>query len=238
VVENGKGEEMSEWLKVKASDGHELSVYVVRPEAEPVGAIVLVQEIFGVNGHIRSVADSYAKEGYVVVAPALFDRYERGVELKYEGEDSKRAFEFYKKLDPETALLDVAAAYEVAKGVGKGIGVIGFCFGGLMSWLTATRGETLKMQPSCCVGYYPGGIGKYATEEPSCPVMLHFGGADSHIGKDQRDAVHEAHPEVEIYVYEGAGHAFNRDVDANAYHAESAAEARKRTLAFLKTHVA
>lgn len=233
-----KGETMSEWLKVKASDGHELSVYVVRPEEEPIGAIVLVQEIFGVNGHIRSVADGYSKEGYVVVAPALFDRYERGVELKYEGEDAKRAGEFWKKLNPETALLDIAAAYEVAKGVGRGIGVIGFCFGGLMSWLTATRGETLKMQPSCCVGYYPGGIGKYASEEPSCPVMLHIGDADSHIGKDQIDAVRQAHPEVEIYIYEGAGHAFNRDVDQNTYHAESAAQARKRTLAFLKTHVA
>jgi carboxymethylenebutenolidase len=233
-----RGEAMSEWLKVKASDGNELSAYVSRPEGEPVGAIVLVQEIFGVNWHIRNVADEYAKEGYVVVAPALFDRYERGVELKYEGEDAKRAGEFWQKLKPETALLDIAAAYEVARGVGRGIAVLGFCYGGLMSWLTATRGETLKMQPSCCVGYYPGGIGKYATEEPSCPVMLHFGGADSHIGKDQIDAVRRAHPEVEIYVYEGAGHAFNRDPDPNTYHAESAAQARKRTLAFLKTHVA
>lgn len=229
---------MSEWLKVKASDGNDLSVYRVSPGREPIGAIVLVQEIFGVNGHIRSVADGYAKEGYVVLAPALFDRYERGVELKYAGEDATRAGEFWKKLNPGTALLDVAAAYEVAKEVGRGIGVIGFCYGGLMSWLTATRGETLKMQPSCCVGYYPGGIGKYAAEEPSCPVMLHFGAADSHIGNDQRDAVREAHPEVEIYVYEGAGHAFNRNVDPNTYHAESAAQARKRTLAFLKTHVA
>jgi carboxymethylenebutenolidase len=233
-----KGEAMSEWLKLKASDGHELSAYVARPEGEPIGALVLVQEIFGVNWHIRNVADEYAKEGYVVVAPALFDRYERGVELKYEGEDAKRAGEFWKKLNPETALLDVAAAYEVARGVGKGIGVLGFCFGGLMSWLTATRGEMLKMQPSCCVGYYPGGIGKYAKEEPSCPVMLHIGGADSHIGADQIDAVRTAHPEVEIYIYEGAGHAFNRDVDPNTYHAESAALARKRTLAFFKTHVA
>lgn len=229
---------MSEWLKVKAPDGHELGAYATRPEGEPIGAIVLVQEIFGVNWHIRHVADEYAKEGYVVVAPALFDRYERDVELTYEGEDAKRAGELWKKLNPKTALLDIAAAYEVARSVGKGIGVLGFCFGGLMSWLTATRGETLKMQPSCCVGYYPGGIGKYATEEPSCPVMLHFGGADSHIGKDQIEAVRQAHPEVEIYVYEGAGHAFNRAVDPNTYHAEAAAQARKRTLAFFKTHVA
>ena len=160
---------MSEWLKLKATDGHELSAYVARPQAEPIGALVLVQEIFGVNAHIRSVADGYAKEGFVVIAPALFDRYERGVELTYEGEDAKKAGELWKKLKPDTALLDIAAAYEVAKATEKGIGVFGFCFGGLMSWLTATRGETLKMQPSCCVGYYAGGIGKYAERGAELP---------------------------------------------------------------------
>lgn len=229
---------MSEWLKLQAIDGHELSTYVARPEGEPIGSLVLVQEIFGVNSHIRSVADGYAKDGFLVVAPALFDRFERGVELSYVGEDAKRAGELWKKLNPDTALLDVAAAYEVAKEFGKGIGVIGFCFGGLMSWLTATRGETLKMQPSCCVGYYPGGIGKYAKEEPSCPVMLHIGSSDSHIGSDQIEAVRAAHPEVEIFIYAGVGHAFNRDPDPNAYDVKSAALARERTLAFLKTHVA
>lgn len=229
---------MSEWVKLEAPDGHELDAYIARPAAEPIGALVLVQEIFGVNGHIRGVAEGYAKDGFIVVVPALFDRYERGVQLKYEGEDAKRAGELWKKLNPDTALLDVAAAYEQAKTAGKGIGVLGYCFGGLMSWLTATRGETLKMQPTCCVGYYPGGIGKYATEKPACPVMLHFGSADSHIGRDQIDAVRAANPDVEIFVYEGAGHAFNRDADPNAYHSQSAALARKRTLDFLKSHIA
>lgn len=228
---------MSEWLKVKASDGNELSVYVARPEGEPIGALVLVQEIFGVNAHIRRVADGYAKDGFVVVAPALFDRVERGVELKYEGEDAKHAYELMNKLNPDTALLDIAAAYGVAKEAGQGIGVIGYCFGGLMSWLTATRGETLKMQPSCCVGYYPGGIGKFAKEEPSCPVLLNFGGADTHIGADQIEAVREAHPEVKIFIYDGAEHGFNCDA-RSSYNPQAAALARERTLAFLKTHVA
>lgn len=229
---------MSEWLKLRAPDGHELGAYVARPAEEPIGALILVQEIFGINAHIRSVADGYAKEGFVVIAPALFDRYERGVELAYQGKDANRAGEFWKKLNPETALLDIAAAYQEARSTDKGIGVLGFCYGGLMSWLTATRGETLKMQPSCCVGYYPGGIGRYAKEEPSCPVLLHFGGADTHIGSDQIEAVRSAHAEVEIYVYEGAGHAFNRDADPNTYRPEPAKLARERTLNFLKTHVA
>jgi len=228
---------MGEWLKLKAADGHELSGYVARPEGEPIGALVLVQEIFGVNAHIRGVADGYAKDGFLVIAPALFDRFERGVELKYEGEDAKRANEFWKKLNPDIALIDIAAAYDEARKAEKGIGVLGYCFGGLMSWLTATRGETLKMQPSCCVGYYPGGIGKYAKEEPSCPVLLNFGADDSNIGNEQVDAVRSAHPEVEIFVYEGAGHGFNCDA-RSSYNPQAAALARERTLRFLKTHVA
>ena len=229
---------MSERVKLTAMDGHELDAYVARPADEPIGAIVLIQEIFGINAHIRGVADGYAKDGFVVVAPALFDRFERGLELKYDGEDSQKAFALYSKLDPDTQLKDVAAAYEFAKKAGKGIGVVGYCYGGLLSWLTATRGEKLKMQPSCCVGYYAGGIGKFAAEEPSCPVMLHFGADDSHIGEDQIDAVSSAHQEVEIYVYKGAGHAFNRDVDSTKYHAASAKLARERTLDFLKRNVA
>jgi carboxymethylenebutenolidase len=228
---------MSEWIKLKAEDGHELSAYVARPASETVGALVLVQEIFGVNAHIRSVADGYAKDGFLVVAPALFDRIERGVELRYEGEDQQRAYGFYQKLSPEKALLDVAAAYGWAKQAGKGIGVIGYCYGGFISWLTATRGAALKMQPSCCVGYYPGGIGQVASEDPSCPVMLHFGAEDSHIGQDQINAVRSAHPDVEIYIYEGAGHGFNCDARAS-YDASSSALARQRSLTFLKSHIA
>jgi carboxymethylenebutenolidase len=231
-------ETMSDWIKLKASDGHELSAYVARPKGEAIGALVLVQEIYGINSHIRSVVDGYAKDGFLVVAPAIFDRFERGVELRYDGEDQKRAFEFYQKLKPEVTLLDVAAAYGAAKEAGKGIGVIGYCYGGLMSWLAATRGEKLKMQPSCCVGYYAGGIGSVAKEEPSCPVMLHFGANDDHIGKDQVDAVRAAHPEVEIFVYEGTGHAFNRDADPAHYNAAAAKLARERSLAFLKSHIA
>ncbi|MBW4039948.1 MAG: dienelactone hydrolase family protein [Acidobacteria bacterium] len=228
---------MSEWIQLKASDGHELAAYVARPEGDTIGALVLVQEIFGVNPHIRSVADGYAKDGFVVIAPALFDRYEKGVELKYEGEDMKKAFELYQKLNPETALLDVAAAYDQLRAEEKGIGVIGYCYGGLMSWLSATRGETLKMQPSCVVGYYAGGIGSVAKEEPSCPVMLHFGEDDDHIGKDQVEAVRSAHPEVEIFMYKGAGHGFNCDA-RGSYNSDAAKLARERSLKFLKANIA
>jgi carboxymethylenebutenolidase len=184
------------------------------------------------------VADVYAKDGFLVVAPAIFDRFEPGVQLTYQPDDMNRAYVFYGMLKPETTLMDVAAAYEWAKAAGKKIGVIGYCYGGLTSWLVATRGESYEMQPSCCVGYYAGGIGAVAKEDPSCPVMLHFGANDSHIGQDQVEAVRSAHPEVKIFVYEGAGHAFNRDVDPNSYHAASAKLARERSLEFLKTNLA
>ena len=231
-------EVMSDRIKLKAQDGHELGAYVARPKGETIGALVLVQEIYGINSHIRSVADGYARDGFLVVAPAIFDRFERDLELNYNGEDQKKAMELYPKLKPETTLMDVAAAYAVAKESGKGIGVVGYCYGGLTAWLVAVRGENYKMQPSCCVGYYAGGIGHFAKEEPSCPVMLHFGAEDSHIGKDQIEAVRTAHPDVEIFVYEGAGHAFNRDVDPAHYNAAAAKLARERTLAFLKANIA
>ena len=230
---------MGEFVKLKADDGVELSAYVTRPEGAAKGAVVVVQEIFGINANMRGVADGFAKLGYVAIAPALFDRIQPGIDLSYSDEDKKKAFELYPKLDPEKSLLDIAAAYhEIEKEDHKGIAIVGFCYGGLMAWLSATRGETVKMQPSCCIGFYPGGIGKFAKEEPACPVMLHFGAEDSHIGSDQIEAVREAHPEVEIFVYEGAGHAFNREPDPTSYNAEAAKLARQRSDEFIATHVA
>ena len=228
---------MGEWLKLNASDGHELSAYVARSQAPVTGGLVIVQEIFGVNGHIRSVADAYSKEGYVVIAPALFDRIEPEVQLGYRKEDMQRAFELYGRLNAQTALLDVAAAFEHVKSEGSGAGVLGFCYGGLMAWLSATRGKTMAFEPKCAVGYYAGGIGQVAGEQPACPVMLHFGAQDGHIGADQVSAVRDAHPEVQVFVYEGAGHAFNRDVDPNSFHPAAAALARQRTLAFLRQNL-
>ena len=228
---------MSEQLKLKAQDGHELAAYVARPTGESRGAVVLIQEIFGINSHIRSVADGYAKEGYTTIAPALFDRTEHGVELKYEGEDMQKAFALMQKLNPDTALLDVAAAFKhVQSESPAGIGVVGFCYGGLMSWLSATRGEQAGMKPNCCIAYYPGGIGNVAKEQPSCPVMVHVGLADTHIGQEQIDAVRQAHPEVQVFTYEGAGHGFNRIHEAS-YYEPAAKLAYQRTLDFLKSNI-
>lgn len=227
---------MGEWKRIKASDGQELSAYLARPVGKPRGCLVVVQEIFGVNAHIRSVVDGFAEEGFVAIAPALFDRIEPGVELTYEGSDMQRAFGYFKQLVPQNAILDVAAAFEQVKEVGTGVGVVGYCYGGFMSWLSSTRGPVNGFQPDACVGYYAGGIGGVAKEQPSCPVMLHFGTKDSHIGQDQIEAVREAHPEVKIFMYEGAEHGFNCDARAS-FNPDASALARKRTLDFFKEYI-
>ena len=228
---------MSEWVELKAADGHELSAYVAKPKAEPLGAVIVIQEIFGVNQSIRSVADEYARHDFVAIAPALFDRFGKSIELGYTGDDLKQAYELYGKLNPDTQLLDVAAAAEHVAGTGKGTGVIGFCYGGLLTWLSATRAKALKIDLKAAVGFYAGGIGKFAAETPTCPVQLHFGADDDHIGKDQIDAVRTAHPDVEIFLYEGAGHAFANEARPSYVPAASKL-AHERALEFLKSHIA
>ena len=226
---------MGQIMELKAQDGHQLDAYVAAPVGEPIGALVVIQEIFGVNSSIRDVVDGFAKEGFLTIAPALFDRYEKNVMLGYTGDDAQKAYELYGKLDVTTALLDVAAAFAKVSVAGTKVSVTGYCYGGLMSWLAATRGETLGMRPACTVGYYPGGVGTVASEQPSCPVMLHFGSADTHIGADQVNAVRQAHPEVTVYLYEGAEHGFNNEY-RDSYNPEAAALARSRTLEFLKSN--
>ncbi len=222
---------MGDSIRLTAADGHELGAYVARPAGEPIAGLVVVQEIFGVNAHIRAVADEYASDGFLAVAPALFDRIERDAELGYEGADVQKAMGFIPRLDIDKAVADVAAALEFAKKTtGKKAGVIGYCFGGTIAWLSATR-----LQPDAAVGYYGGRIGNYAAENPSCPVMLHFGKMDTHIPAEAVEKVHSAHPEVEIYWYD-AGHAFNA-TPRTSYNAEAARLARDRSLAFLRKNL-
>jgi carboxymethylenebutenolidase len=223
---------MGETVKIRSVDGHQLDAYVAKPAGEPIAGLVVIQEIFGVNRHIRSIADGYAKDGFLAVAPALFDRVERGVELSYEGDDAKKAMALLQKTDVDKALADVDAALAyAAKETGKKVGVIGYCFGGLLAWLSATR-----LHPTAAVGYYAGRIGNYAAETPKVPVQLHFGKLDTHIPAEQVEAVHAAHPEVEIHWYEGAGHGFNCDMRAS-YNPQAAALARGRALEFLKKNL-
>ncbi len=223
---------MGEHVKLRASDGHEPDAYVARPAGEPIAGLVVVQEAFGVNGHIRSVTDGWAKDGFLAVAPALFDRVERGVELTYAGENMQKGIGLIRQGNAGDRVKDVAAALDYARQeTGKKAGVIGYCLGGTMAWLAATR-----LDPDAAVGYYGGQILQYAGEKPRAPVMLHFGLQDSHIPKDEIESkVQAAHPEMPVFWYD-AGHGFNCN-DRASYNPEASKLARERSLEFLRKHL-
>jgi carboxymethylenebutenolidase len=225
---------MGEHVKLQASDGYEFDAYVARPAGEPIAGLVVIQEAFGVNSHIRSVTDGWAKDGFLAVAPALFDRVERGVELTYSAEDMQKGMALIRRGDTADRLKDVAAALDYARSESrKKAGIVGYCLGGSVAWLAATR-----LDPAVAVGYYGGQIANFAGEKPKVPIMLHFGMEDHHIPKEDIDAkVHAVHPEVPIFWYEGAGHGFNCN-DRPSYNAAAAKLARERSLEFLKTHLA
>jgi len=216
---------MGETVKLTADDGHSFDAYVARPAEQPKAGLVIIQEIFGVNVHIRGVADSYAAEGYLAIAPALFDRVEPGIELGYDADDVKQGREIRGKIAFEPALSDIAAAMGFLAGAGK-VGVVGYCWGGSLAWLAATR-----LNPAAAVCYYGGNIHEYRNEQPTCPVMFHFGEEDTGIPVDQVKEIAAAHPQHELHSYP-AGHGFNCDM-RGSYDAESAEVARERTLAFL-----
>jgi carboxymethylenebutenolidase len=217
-------------VNLTAADGHTLSAYLASPAGKPRGALVVVQEIFGVNAHIRAVTDGYAADGYLAIAPALFDRIEPGTELGYENADVERGRALRMQSDAAKALLDIAAAIGQVKGAGR-TGIVGYCWGGLLSWLAACELDGL----AASAPYYGGGVPAEAARRPRCPVMLHFGANDALIPLDTVRAFERAQPGVTVHVY-AAGHGFNCD-QRGSFDAASATLARQRTLAFLREHV-
>jgi carboxymethylenebutenolidase len=220
---------MNETIQIKAADGHEFSACVSGDSASSRG-IVLVQEIFGVNEHIRNVADRYAREGFYVVAPALFDRAERNVELHYNEAGISHGVALVGKIAPQDTLRDVEAALAHLGTRAKTI--IGFCWGGTIAWQAA---GTL-MGLTCAVGFYGGGIAASLAVKPLCPVQLHFGEQDPHIPMADVDAIRQAAPDVEILTYPDAGHGFCCDA-RGSFHAQSEALAKRRVLEFLTRHM-
>jgi carboxymethylenebutenolidase len=219
---------VGETIKLTAADGHTFDAYVASPEGTPKAALVVVQEIFGVNAHIRSVADHFALEGYLAVAPALFDRKERGVELGYEGADMQKAMTLIPKTpdDMQKAVADTAAAVAYGRDEYKTqVGVVGYCWGGSVAWLAAA-----ELPIAAAVGYYGGFIAKSLEYAPKVPIMLHFGRKDDHIPMEDIEKIEAAYPEIPVYLYD-AGHGFNCSV-RGSYDEPSAKLALERTLAF------
>ena len=223
---------MGEAVQIRSADGFTLGAYQAMPSGTPSGAVVVIQEIFGVNSHIREVVDGYAADGFFAIAPQIFDRIERDIELGYEEADMGKGIELaFQKLDHALTAQDLQAAIEAASVHGK-VGVVGYCFGGLLTWRAACDLEGV----SAASAYYGGGLANEADKTPRCPVMMHFGEKDAHIPMSDVEKVRAAQPEVEVYVYD-ADHGFNCDHRAS-YDAASAKLAKERTLAFFARHLA
>ena len=228
---------MGENIRLTAADGFELGAYRARPDGAVKGGVVVVQEIFGVNVHIRPVCDRYAEAGYLAVAPAIYDRIEPDLQIGYEPDDIARGRDIRAKADMANVIADVAAAAEAAAEGATGeagkVGIVGYCWGGLIVYLAACRlGDKL----ACASGYYGGGIVSYLDEKPAMPLMLHFGSLDASIPLSEVEQIEKARPEVAVHIYVGADHGFNCDRRAQ-YNAEAAAQALERTLGLFAEHL-
>ena len=218
--------------ELTASDGYKIGAYVAQPKGAAKGGVVVIQEIFGVNHHIRAVADGYAAAGYVAIAPQIFDRIERNVELGYTAQPDfdkglRLAFQDLKLSD---TLLDLQAAIDHVAAFGR-VGVVGYCFGGLLTWLSACSLQRV----AAASAYYGGGIVKHVERTAACPVMMHFGAQDTHIPLSEVETIRAAHAEVQVFVYD-ADHGFNCNERAS-YDETSAALALERTLTFFTKHL-
>jgi carboxymethylenebutenolidase len=222
---------MGEMVTLNAEDGHKLAAYRAAPSGTPRGALVVVQEIFGVNSHVKKVCDGFAADGYVALAPALFDRVEPGYATGYTQEDVERGRNVRQKLGWDPMVMDMRAAVAELKKTGQKVGVVGYCMGGSVAWLAATRIPGV----SAAVGYYGGAVAEFANEPPRCPVLLHFGETDASIPREHWDKVREAQPTVPMHIYP-AGHGFNCEARAS-YHEPSARLARERTIEFLRRNM-
>ena len=212
-------------VTIPSNDGFELGAYVAEPAAPAQGAVVVIQEIFGVNSHIRDVVDGYAAEGYYAIAPKIFDRIERDIELGYAEADMGRGIDLaFQQLDHALALADVQAAIDTAAQHGA-VGVVGYCFGGLLTWLSACQLNNVAAASS----YYGGGVAGQVHLTPQCPTIMHFGALDAHIPMADVDKVKTSHPELPVYVYD-ADHGFNCD-QRGSYDEPASQQALSRTLA-------
>lgn len=221
---------MGTMIELTAADGHVLAAYVA--DGPPDGpALVIAQEAFGVNHHIRQVCERFAEAGFRVVAPALFDRLERDVSMDYSPASIARYRALRPRLDEAAVLLDLAAAADCLRGPKTGI--VGYCFGGSVAWWAATRG-TRFAAASC---WYGGEIAGSKDAGPHCPVQMHFAGLDAHIPMTDVEAIRAAQPGVQVHVYAGADHGFGCDERAS-YHAPSHRLAQQRTIDFLSGHLA
>ncbi len=217
-------------IELTAGDGHKFSAYRADPAEAPKGAVVVVQEVFGVNPHIRKIADSYAAKGYVAIAPSLFDRVKAGVELGYDEGSLAEGLSLMQRAGLEQPLGDIQATVDAVKSAGK-VAIVGYCWGGYLAYVSANRVSGV----ACAVGYYGGGIESDYREKRKVPTLLHFGENDPLIPFEQVTQFRAHRPEVSAFAY-AAGHGFNCD-ERESYNEEAAQTARERTLFWISQYV-
>ncbi|WP_216839106.1 dienelactone hydrolase family protein [Caulobacter sp. S45] len=217
------------WIELEAADGHKLAAWRDGPENAEL-CLVLGMEIFGVNSHIRYVCAQFADQGIAVIAPALLDRAERGVEMGYSAEELQRGFELRARAPAAGSLMDIQAAR--AAFAQPKVGIIGYCWGGRVAWWGATRSDSF----AACAAWYAGGLAADREEQPRCPVQLHFGEHDHSIPLADVEAIREARSEVEVFVYPGAQHGFGCE-ERPTFDPPSYELAQARTLAFFRNHL-
>lgn len=227
-----QGVVVGQHIQIESAGDFQVGAYVAEPSGTPRGAVVVIQEIFGVNQHIREVTDGYAAAGYYAIAPKIFDRLERDIELGYAQDDMGKGIDLaFQQLDHAMALADVQAAINTAAAHGK-VGVVGYCFGGLLTWLAACSLENVAAASS----YYGGGVAGQMDKSPNCPVIMHFGELDAHIPMSDVETVKAAQPDVPVFVY-NADHGFNCD-HRGSYDADAASTALQRTLEHFAANLA
>jgi carboxymethylenebutenolidase len=219
---------MGETVRITAADGHRLDAYVAPPRATPRGGVVVVQEIFGITKHIERVADRYADEGYRALAPAMFDRIERGIVVDYG--DVQTGRDYMQKLEWPNTLRDVAAAID-ALGDVPARAVVGFCWGGTVAHVAAT-----ELDIDAAISYYGGGVARMLDRQPKCPIIYHFGDRDAAIPMTDVAKIKSTYPDAIVHVYPGAGHGFSCE-DRQSYSPNDARLAFERSIAFLRAHV-
>jgi len=217
-------------LQLEAADGHTFAAYRAEATGTPRGAIVVVQEIFGVNSHIKRVTDGFAADGYLAIAPAMFDRIERGVDLGYTPGAIAKGRELKVQITSEMMTRDVEAAIGAVATAGK-VGIVGYCWGGFVTWMCSAHVNGL----ACAVPYYGGGILENIDIKPRVPVMLHFGEHDTMLPVTKVRELAAKHPPAQVHIYD-ADHGFNCD-ERGSYDAAASKLARERTLAFFRQHV-
>jgi carboxymethylenebutenolidase len=218
-------------IELTAGDGHRISAYRADPDGTPKGAVVVVQDFYGINPDIRKITDEFAAKGYLAIAPSLFDSVKTDIALSYDQGGRAEGMDLRQQVGTERAIGDIQEAVDAVKSAGK-VTIVGYGWGGYLAYISANRVNGV----ACTVGYYGDGIVDDYREKRRVPTLLHFGENDPLIPFDEVGQFRAHRPDVSAFSYPGAAHAFNCD-GRDSYHDEAAKMALDRTLVWISQYV-